>query len=135
MRHPLLIVLLSLNSQAFSQISKPRLKVFLDCSICSMDYIEEELKLEIILVDRSHANLNVHVDYRTDRLGYTYCHLNFIGRNDYESINFEFYFPYALDNITKEDIVMLTNIAHGLSPFLDEFYKKKYNSKKANQND
>ncbi|GAA3556211.1 hypothetical protein GCM10022395_04480 [Snuella lapsa] len=100
-----------------------------------MNYIEEELKFEIVLVDKNHADVNVFVDSVTNRLGYTNFNLNFIGQKDYKSIGFEFSFPYGSNSISKKNIIMVTNLAYGLSPFLDEFHKKRYTLNKTNPND
>lgn len=104
LKSALLLLALFMSSFAFSQEdSNNDLKIFLDCNICDITYMKQNLgKVQFV---RDQDLSNVHLFFVTQRNGSggRLYDIEFIGKNEFKNINYKLKFSTD-SNMTSDDV-------------------------------
>jgi len=115
----LLAILVFLNFNSYAQSSNGNLKVYFDCDDCNISYLKRNLDSINFAREAKVAEVHVMVTDRSTGGGGDRYYFHFIGRGDFEDINFELTYTSSPTQTELEvDDEMRVLIKSGLKPFI-----------------
>ena len=115
------LTVISLSQTTLAQTSKTYLDVFLDCSGCDMNYTRQKINYVNYVIDQQMAQVHIFVTQQQTGSGSQQYELNFMGRKDFEDLDYtlEFTSPQT-DTWDERRSGLIEIIKVGLVPYLNK---------------